>query len=222
MPIDCGHSTKHETRLSSCQLYSTVVSCALLCCRAVFPFRTVARRQYRHNRVLRVLLSVHNTVAVSQEKVGQLEGLQRQLMDRYDWSERERSDLQEQVHSLLGNIRVFCRVRNYIPGDGMATPSASSVSSTSMSSVSSSAPAGAGAGRPLPQRKSGSSGTGSDDCFAFPDAGTKGAEIVAVHPPAAGVDGVLRESKRQPFMLDRYRKPHENHTNPHETHTKPT
>ncbi len=39
------------------------------------------------------------------------------LVYQYKWTDKERAELQELNHALLGNIRVFCRLRDVIPAD---------------------------------------------------------------------------------------------------------
>jgi hypothetical protein len=99
----------------------------------------------------------------------------------------ERCRLQEEIHNLKGNIRVFCRVRPQLPSEREAGGPAPS----------------AGAGHALVRRPGADAADATFLPFEFPDALRKGAELTVVKPPAPGVDGVLRKAEPQKFSFDR-------------------
>lgn len=134
--------------------------------------------------------STEEVAAVTDKYLAMMEAVRlekEQHAEKYAWLDMERCRLQEEIHNLKGNIRVFCRVRPQLPSEREAGGPAPST----------------GAGHALVRRPGADAADATFLPFEFPDAHRKGAELTVVKPPAPGVDGVLRKAEPQKFSFDR-------------------
>jgi hypothetical protein len=124
------------------------------------------------------------------------------FMGRFREVDAKRASLLEAVIRLKGNVRVFARVRPFLPGEHesdapFAAGAAAGIAPSKLAAATGgSKKKAAAASRPL--------------LFQFPDARDDATALEFVEPPGAGVGGygVAAEGKRTPFEYQRVFGPH--------------